>query len=234
MTILQRAKICKSCDECSRKSEMFKDLSKEETDLLNQERYEVHFKAGENIIKQGTFLTHITNLVQGFAKVYIEGYDNRNLLLSLEGAHTLLGGPGLFTDNRNHYTVTALEDSIVCFINTDNFKKVLLHNPVFCEKYLSHLNERTIYSFEKMVSLTQKQMHGRMADALIFLSEDVYLNAEFEIPLSRQDLADMTAMSKDSAIRILKEFEKDGLALVNGKTVKILKPEALHNLSDHG
>ena len=232
--MFKKGVLCNSCTECNEKSELFRGLSPEETDIMNVERYEVHFKAGENIVKQGTILTHITNLIKGLAKVYIEGFDNRNLLLSLAGPHSLLGGPGLFTDNRNHYTVTALEDCIVCFININNFKQVLRSNPDFSEKFYSHLNEKTIYTYQKMISLTQKQMHGRMADALIFLSEEVFESDEFEIPLSRQDLADMTAMSKDSAIRILKEFEKDDLAQLKGRMVKIKKPGSLHNISNHG
>ena len=129
--MFKKGVLCNSCTECNEKSELFRGLSPEETDIMNVERYEVHFKAGENIVKQGTILTHITNLIKGLAKVYIEGFDNRNLLLSLAGPHSLLGGPGLFTDNRNHYTVTALEDCIVCFININNFKQVLRSNPDF-------------------------------------------------------------------------------------------------------
>lgn len=234
MTIQTRGNICHSCVECNEKSEMFKDLSAKESAILNTERYEVHFKAGENIVKQGTILTHITNLIKGLAKVYIEGYDNRNLIINITGNHTLLGGPGLFTDNRNHYTVSALEDCVVCFINTNNFKEVLLKNSKFSEKFYRHLNEKTINTFDKILSLTQKQMHGRMADALIFLSRKVYASNVFEVHLSRQDLADMTAMSKDSAIRILKEFEKDGIASIQGKKVNILNPEGLEKLSFHG
>ncbi len=230
----QRSKICKSCEECNTKSELFRLLTREETLQLNEERFEVHFRAGENIIKQGTTLTHVSNLVQGFAKVYIEGYDHRNLLLNLVTPFVILGGPGLFTDNRNHYTVTALEDSVVCFINADNFKKVLRSNPEFAEHFISQLNHKTIQTYEKILSLAQKQMHGKMADALIYLSQTVYGSLTFEIPLSRQDLADMTAMSKDSAIRILKEFERDEIALVNGKKVSITNIEALRELSERG
>ncbi|HYW94285.1 MAG TPA: Crp/Fnr family transcriptional regulator [Bacteroidales bacterium] len=230
----QRSKICKSCEECNTKSELFRLLTEKETRLLNEERFEVHFRAGENIIKQGTILTHVSNLVQGFAKIYIEGYDQRNLLLNLVTPNTILGGPGLFTDNRNHYTVTALEDSVVCFINAVNFKKVLRSNADFAEHFISHLNRRTIQTYHKILSLTQKQMHGKMADALIYLSENVYETLTFEIPLSRQDLADMTAMSKDSAIRILKEFERDEIATVNGKKVLINNIEALRELSERG
>lgn len=233
MNLLQKSKLCIDCTICDQKSELFRILNEEETKILNEERYEVHFKAGENIVKQGTILTHITNLIKGFAKVYIEGHSGKNLLLNFAGPHTLLGGPGLFTDNRNHYTITALQDTMICFINAENFKKVMSMNSDFSREFISFLNYKTIFCFEKMISLTQKQMHGRMADALLMLSQDVYKSTDFEIPLSRQDLADMTAMSKDSAIRVLKEFEKDGIAHVNGRTVHINQMDALKDLSEH-
>ncbi|MCK4922418.1 MAG: Crp/Fnr family transcriptional regulator [Bacteroidales bacterium] len=231
---MRNINICESCEDCCSKSELFKILSKAETDILNSERYEVHFRAGENIVKQGTILTHLTNIVKGFAKVYIEGHGNKNLLLDLTGPNILFGGQGLFSDGRNHYTITALEESIVCFINTENFKAVLRSNTDFAEKYFSHLNHRTIFVYNKLIGLTQKQMHGRMADALIYMSDKVYKSLDFEIPIGRQDLADMTAMSKDSAIRILKELEKDGFANFDGKKVSIKNMEGLCNLSENG
>lgn len=234
MTVYQRSKLCLDCADCNRKSELFRLLNDDETTILNDGRYEVRFNAGENIVKQGTILTHITNLITGFAKVYIEGHAGKNLLLSFAGPYTILGGPGLFADNRNHYTVAALEDTKVCFVNAENFKKVLTMNSEFAQQFISHLNQKTIFCYEKMTSLTQKQMHGRMADALIMLSEEIYHSSQFEIPLNRQDLADMTAMSKDSAIRVLKEFEKDGIAHIKGRTVFINQIEALRDLSEYG
>ena len=233
-TIYQRSKVCSSCDECNNKSELYRILTKNETEILNRDRFEVYFNSGENIIKQGTILTHVTSLVKGFAKLYIEGYDRRNLILSLVKSNSVLGGPGLYTDNRNHYTVTALEDCIVCFVPVENFKEVLKGNSYFAEEFIKNLNEKSILNFKKLISLTQKQMHGKMADALLYLSQSVYEKEEFEIPLNRQDLADMTAMSKDSAIRILKEFERDKIARVNGKLITIMNLPALRELSERG
>ena len=80
---MKKNNICESCVDCNSNSELFKVLKEEEADLLNFERYEVHFKPGENIVKQGTILTHLPNLHKGFAKVYIEGYGNKNLLLKI-------------------------------------------------------------------------------------------------------------------------------------------------------
>ncbi|MCF8391899.1 MAG: Crp/Fnr family transcriptional regulator [Bacteroidales bacterium] len=231
---MKRNNICESCNDCNSNSALFMVLNKEEADLLNIERYEVHFKAGENIVKQGTILTHLTNLVKGFAKVYIEGYGNKNLLLNLIGPNTLLGGQGLYSSGRNQYTITALEESIVCFVNTESFKSVLQSNSIFAERYISQLNNEAIYTYNKLLGLTQKQMHGRMADALIYMADKVYKNHDFELPIGRQDLADMTAMSKDSAIRILKELEKDGFAKFSGRRVLIKNMSGLINLSENG
>ena len=231
---MKRNNVCLSCNDCNSNSELFKVLNNEEADLLNVERYEVHFKAGENIVKQGTILTHLTNLIKGFAKVYIEGYGNKNLLLNLIGPNTLLGGQGLFSSGRNQYTITALEDSIVCFVNAESFKSVLHSNSEFAERYFRQLNNEAIFSYNKLLGLTQKQMHGRMADALIYMADKVFKKNEFELPFGRQDLADMTAMSKDSAIRILKELEKDGFANFSGRKVSVKNMTGLINLSENG
>ncbi len=234
MTVYKKSAYCKICEDCNHKSDLFKLLSIEETRILNDDRFEVSFKAGENIAKQGTNLTHIINLTSGYAKIFIEGINDRNLLLNLIGPYSLLGGPGLFTDQRHHYSVIALEPTSVCFINSENFKKVINLNVKFAAKFLEHLNTKQVMLYDKLISLTQKQMHGKIADALIYLSEKIYKSLEFELTISRQDLADMTAMSKDSAIRILKEFEKDGIILINAKTITIPRMEVLKEISAKG
>ena len=234
MTIYKKPVYCKSCDECNRRSELFSLLNSEELEVLNQDRFEVTFKAGENIAKQGTTLTHIINLTTGYAKLYIEGINDRNLLLNLVGPYTILGGPGVFTDHRYHFSVTALEPTSVCFINAGNFKKIIYSNAVFTAKFLEHLNQKQSMLYDKLISLTQKQMHGKIADALIYLSEKIYKSLEFELTISRQDLADMTAMSKDSAIRILKELEKDEIILINGRKISIPGMQALKEISAKG
>ncbi|MBA7546085.1 hypothetical protein ES705_38468 [subsurface metagenome] len=85
-----------------------------------------------------------------------------------------------------------------------------------------------------MVGLSQKQMHGRIADALIYLSEKIYPGSIIGEEISRQDMADYTSMSKDSAIRILKEFERDHIINLVGRNIEILSKERLHDISQRG
>jgi CRP/FNR family transcriptional regulator len=234
MTIYKKSVFCRNCEDCNRRSELFKLLNPEEIQIINEDRFEVQFKSGENIAKQGTNLTHIINLTSGIAKIYIEGINDRNLLLNLIGPDSIIAGPGVFTDQRFHFSITALEPSSVCFISVDNFKKVINTNAQFTVKYLEYLNLKQSLLYDKLVSLTQKQMHGKIADALIYLSEKIYGSMQFDLTISRQDLADMTAMSKDSAIRILKELEKDGIIVIKGRNISIPGMEALKEISAKG
>ncbi|MCB8998546.1 MAG: Crp/Fnr family transcriptional regulator [Bacteroidales bacterium] len=234
MTLFKKSVHCKNCEDCNQKSEFFRLLTPEETIILNEDRYEVQFKAGENIAKQGTNLTHIINLTSGYAKVYIEGINDRNLLLKLAGPYSILEGPGIFMDQRFHFSVTALEPCTVCFINVENFKKVLKMNMAFNTRFFEHMSAKRSMMYDKLISLTQKQMHGKIADALLYFAEDIYHSDDFELSISRQDLADMTALSKDSAIRILKELEKDGIIVIDGRRITIPKMDVLKEIAARG
>jgi CRP/FNR family transcriptional regulator len=74
-------------------------------------------------------------------------------------------------------------------------------------------------------------MPGRVADALIYLSEQIFETNPFNVSLSRQDLADMTSLSKESFIRILKEFKDEGIIKMNGDFMEIIKMDSLKKIS---
>ncbi len=225
---------CTDCVECTEKIPFFNLLDKKELEIINDNRYSVKFKPGELILKQGLPSTHVISLVSGTAKIYVEGFHNRNLLFKLIRAWQLIDDSGLLTHGINQFSVSALSNVQVCFINGENFRKVIENNSRFACEVLRHRNQHIRYFFNRLVSLTQKHMLGRMADGLLYLSHDFYQADRFELSLSRQDMADLTAMSKDSAIRILKELEKDGIIQVNGRSLSIRKMEELERISVRG
>jgi CRP/FNR family transcriptional regulator len=107
-------------------------------------------------------------------------------------------------------------------------------NPDFAEEFIRRVSLQAIFNFEQMISLTQKQMHGRIADVLFYLSEKIYSGNPFDLTISRQDLADLSGMSKESAIRILKEFKEEGIVNVDGNKVDILNLKQLRQISERG
>jgi CRP/FNR family transcriptional regulator len=227
-------KLCVGCDKCNKKSPLFQTLSEHELEKINEDRYSVRFHEGEVIIKQGTQANFLISIIEGFAKMYVEGHNDRNLILEFLKPWKLIGGAGAQLNGKHRFTVVAVQETLICFLDAKNFKSVLASNSDFADRFLSICSENYNRAIDRMVGLSQKQMHGRISDALIYLSEQIYGGNQVGGEISRQDIADFTSMSKDSAIRILKEFERDNIIVLNGRVIEILDGERLHAISRKG
>lgn len=222
------------CKTCSLRANLFKFLTDEEMEIINDSRYEVSFNKGETIFKQGGPLTHIACITKGFAKIYLESPKNKNIILKVAKESELIGGPGFQVDNRHHFSVSAITDTKACFIDIGAFEQMLKVSMPFSMEFIKHINSATLHLYRKMQGLTQKQMHGRIADTLLYLSKAIYNNPKFETTLSRQDLADMSSMTKESAIRIMKELKDGGIIDCEANNFTILNENQLENISVTG
>jgi CRP/FNR family transcriptional regulator len=99
---------------------------------------------------------------------------------------------------------------------------------------LEDLSLKSYAVHNKLVSLTQKKMSGRIAEALLFFADEVFKTDEFEILLSRQELGEMTNMAKECVVRILKELESIGIIRSGYSKIKILDKEKLRLVSERG
>jgi len=222
------------CDFCVYKSPLFNVLSKEDLSFINSNRLEVRFKAGEIIRKQGAFLSHVISINQGMAKMYLEGLNNQDVILKIVKATNFIGGPGMYVDHIHHYTVKALVETSACFIEVSAFKKLLHSNSEFADRFFEDFSRNTLATYDRLIYLTQKQIPGRMADAIIYLSEEIFENLEFNIILSKKDLGELSGMSADSANKVLRSFREEGIIDLKGKMMCIKDKEALHKISKMG
>lgn len=230
----RRSEQCINCESCNQHSPLFSLLNQEELKITNAGRFEVTYNSGETIVKQGTSATHLIVLTNGMAKLFLEGVDKRNLIMDIVLPRRLFGGPGIFTDNRYHYSVIALTETSACFISTESVRKVFRSNPDFAEAMLKHCNRGGASNFDRLISLTQKQMPGRLADTLLYLRSEVYHSTAFTLDITRQEMGEMSNMTKESTTRILKDFETEGILKIDGKTIELLNIEALKGISLHG
>ena len=225
---------CRNCFDCDLKSPLFRLLSDEELKNLNTDRYEVEYKAGDSIFKQGSAANNILSLTKGKVKLYLEGLNDQNLIFKVSKPWELLGGPGLFIDNRHHCSARAIEPSTVCFINLDRFKEVICSNPEFGKLFMREQSENTVHLYHRFLSNSQKHMNGRLADALLYLASEIYIEPITAIFLSTHDLAELSGMTRDSVVRVLKNFTSENLIDIQDKGIVILNKEKLEELSRLG
>jgi CRP/FNR family transcriptional regulator len=201
---------------------------------VNENRYEATFKPGEIMLKQGSPTSNALFIATGMAKTYIEGLNGKNFIISIALPGRLILGPGAYVDSRHTYTVAAITTVQACFINFEVFKQIVRVNGAFAEGLLEDISAKSLRSLTNMVSLSQKKMHGRLADALLYFSDVVFKNDEYEMILSRQELGEMTNMAKECVVRILKDFENSGVIYSDSSKIKIIDREKLVQISVKG
>jgi CRP/FNR family transcriptional regulator len=206
----------------------------EELHLVNENRYEATFRPGETILKQGSPTSNALFISEGMAKTYIEGLNGKNFILSIALPGRLILGPGAFVDSRQTYSVSAISSVQACFINFDIFKHLVRVNGAFAESLLEDISAKSLVSLNRMVNLSQKKMHGRLADGLLYFADVVFKSDEYEMVLSRQEFGEMTNMAKECVVRILKEFEDSNVIYSDSSKVKILDREKLIRISEKG
>lgn len=209
-------------------------LSPEEKELVDTRSVLVNYKKGEMICKQGSFASHIMYLEKGLVKIYLEG-NPKDLILTITPQKNLMGLQSLYEGNETFlYSISTYTDSSVRLIDIQMFKQILKQNPLFSYRILNILNESTSQSYGRFFSLTQKQLHGRLADILLCLSRKIFKSETFDLPLTRSDLSDLTSMSTESVIRILKDFKDDGIIEMNNKSISLMDIPRLDSISAKG
>lgn len=224
----------KTCKNCPFRWKFFDTLTDEQLEQIDQHRFEARFKAGETIFKQGSPTSNAIFLIQGYGKVYMEGYGGKDIILGIAKPTGMIAGPGTYVDNRHHYSFAALTDTIACFVDMSIMKKLFHENSQFAEGFMQDVSKKSLDTFYKIAGLSQKKMHGRLAEGLLYLADNIFSNDSFPCILSRQELGDLTGMTKESVVRILKEFHDDNIIKQNGETIKIIDRPKLEKINISG
>jgi len=222
------------CTISSPHCKCFDCLSNEELELIESKSVIVKYKQGEILCKQGSLSSHIMQIETGLAKVYIDN-GQYTLVLKLVTNGNLLGLSSLKKGSNIYpYSAMAYIDTTVKQIDINVFNQIISKNAAFAKEVIELLvaNSETIHG--RFFCLVHKQTYGRMADILLCIANRVFKAKEFDMPISRKDLAELTGMNAETVIRILKKFQDDGLIDMNGKTIEILDYERLIKLSEVG
>lgn len=244
MSEIQENSLCGNCLECKYDccfnnqhcgdSHIFGILGHDELHSLMDNKRQIHFRAGETILKQNTPLTHLVCIKNGLAKVVSEGPKGKNVILQIVKSNSIFSGGGAIFDDFRHFTVAAITDIDCCFIDTNRLYTLLTKNSTFAIELLKHCNNQHLGMLNALINQTNKYMPGRVADTLLYLKNQIFGTNPYDFLLSKQELADMSGMTKESFIRSLKEFEDSGLIHHTRNSIEILKESELIEISKNG
>jgi CRP/FNR family transcriptional regulator len=193
------------------------------------EHYEMSYEKGETLFKQGTIVPHIAYVKKGMVKVILESHQRKQpLCIEKEG---YIGLESMYNDKYSQYTVTALTDVTVDLVEIESFKTGMLNNATLAVSIIESVNIRTKHLYERIITLTQKQGPGRVADIILCMVDRIFESDTFCSPCTRKEMAEMCALSLESLSRILKDFKTEGIIDVNTKSITVLNRKELELIS---
>ena len=216
------------CKNCPVKSCAASALDDRELELMAQNVSEAGFEKGESLIKEGILNSHITYMQSGLVKIHMKASGNKEYILKLVTAPSYLGLSTIFGDRVNNYSATALAPTTACFINIETFKKLIHTNGSFAYEIIADISRNELLDYKRFALQSHKQTSGRIAGVILYFADKVYQNDCFELPVSRNEIAELIGISRESVTRGLMNFKKEGIIDINKHHIQILKMDSLH------
>jgi len=186
------------------------------------------------IFRQNSRTSHLMFVKSGLVKIYKESKDSRSYILKILTAGEFLGLLSFYGNTIHQFSASAVEDCEIGFIDINVFNRILRKNGTFAMELIRLVSREGLYMFEKLLRLSHKQLPGRIADVILYFSDTIHKNEEFDFPLTRRELAELAGTTKESFIRTLAEFKNDKIIELNGSHIKIKSMKIVRTLSELG
>ncbi|MCK4569599.1 MAG: Crp/Fnr family transcriptional regulator [Bacteroidales bacterium] len=222
------------CKDCLVKSSSVYNLNDEEMEVLCSNSIEIHFQKGEKIIKEGAFAQNIVFIKSGIFKIHQVGPVQRDEILKIDKGPVFAGVSDVFANKIHTYSITALDNTSVCFINYSGYKHLIENNGRFALEVMRILSSDIVDHYNFFVNKIQKQLNAKLADALLYFAEYIYGEDIINIPLTRSELGEFIGTSRESVSKIIHDFTKDKLIEVEGKRIRLLNKDLLRKISQAG
>ncbi len=219
---------------CDIQAPCFQELLPEEIKLVQQERTQVLFRKGDSLTKQGTFGSYVLFIVNGYVKQYIEGDGQKDYNIRIIKPGEFVGLSIVFSGNTFSYSAVALTECRAFLIDKQAVSSLAKKNGNFGFNIIKRYCELNTRLFSSLDSVIFHQMNGRLAETLLYIDTFRKNNPEIFQLLSRKELAEFAGISMESAVKLLKSFEKDGIIKLHEKDINILDPGKLAEISKRG
>ena len=223
-----------SCRNCVYSSPLFEGLSDEELNYLAGFASNASFKKGDTIYLQGDEIHFISFLKKGLIKVFKKGEDGKDQIISIAKPNDCVGLLSVFSNKHHQYSTSALEDSVLYYIELSRLKYILRNNGAFGIRLLGRISTAADTIINNVYNIHKKNLRGRIAYILLEFADEIYLTDQFELPVSRREIGELIGMTTENVIRIFSEFRHDGIIAMHCKTISILNKQMLHSLEKFG
>jgi len=199
---------------------------------LRKDRSTNKYKKKQIIYAEGNHPSWLYYVLSGKIKAYKRNDDGKELITGLYNEGDFLGYMALLENKIYRETTEALDDTELAMIPRSEFEELLGSNPEVMKKFIGILAHNINEKEEQLLNIAYNSLRKKVADTLVILYRKYNTANEelFHIDLSRENLAAIAGVAKESLIRMLSEFKDENIVSLQGSQIRILDLKRLENM----
>jgi CRP/FNR family transcriptional regulator len=183
---------------------------------------------------EGVAADRLFSVLEGQAKMCRMTPSGKNLILSLLGPGDLFGVAVAIGGGPSTVSIVAVSDLTVATLERDAIFGLLTRSPELVPQILPALTGHVMECGHCLVESSCSKVEVRFAQLFCELAERHGIQRQNEVfiavSLSRQELADMTGTTIETAIRIMSRWGRDGVVTTEKDGFAIRDHEVLQGL----
>jgi CRP/FNR family transcriptional regulator len=194
-----------------------------------------HYAKGDVIFEQGAPSDAFYTIASGRAKIFRMMPSGKDLILEVFGQGDPLGAVVVYTGRPFPATAVALEDTTCVVIPRAVFFTLLEQHSSLVRGLMQGLTHRLVELTNRLAELSGGRIESRFARLFLKLAREMGTRAPdgvfVPLPLSRQELADLTGTTTETCIRIMSRWGKEGIVRTEKDGFVVLDPRGLEEIA---
>jgi CRP/FNR family cyclic AMP-dependent transcriptional regulator len=211
--------------------DIFKALAKADRVKLANKAYEWRAAKGKLVFQPGQAANIIFILKSGRVKISKRAGDGREIILYILQPGEIFGELALAGEEKRDSFAVTLEPADICGVPLDHFQDVLRENPSFNLQITKMIGQRLSKIQSRLTSLCFLNASDRIRSFIRDLAKDygrkVGEEVEIKMLLKHDEIAKLTATSRQTVTAVLSELEKQNLILYDRRRILIRDCDAL-------
>ena len=222
MTVLDFKLASRGCDDCPiRHRAVCARCNADELAELERIKYYRSFEAGQTVVWAGDQMDFVASVVSGIASLSQTMEDGRTQMVGLLLPSDFVGRPGR---GIAAFDVTATTDLVMCCFRKAPFEELIRSTPHISQRLLEMTLDELDAAREWMLLLGRKTAREKIASLLAIIARRNTMQSDlsglrqvhFELPLTREAMADYLGLTLETVSRQISALKKDGVIVLDG------------------
>lgn len=214
--------------ELLRQSLLLASLEREELQELAGLAVERSFGLGDFIFREGDRPEWFCIVERGNVKMVKHSPSGKEFIIAVFGRGEMFGEVAVFDNAPYPASAQAASEATVLGIRREDFLRFLERNPSVSLKIINVLGARLREAHNRLRDLASERVEQRVASILLMLCAKLGPT----LPFTRQEVADMTGTTVETAIRVMSRLRESGVIRSSRGKIVVLDQERLRLLSE--